>query len=193
MTFFLQRFNIHGRSRRDDYRTRHLREQCMHASWDAQITDLVNAYLNWRYRPVPDLGSPLNNNQRFFEVTAIDIKGNYIFLSLPYFSLSQITDRVHFCKITYQCNEHANVTLIWAGFLGCSPVNPSVAISLECLELYHQIRRRQSSFILQAMAKVLCVLHNVSHYKLAIFKYRIVETSLGNILSNLSNPVIDCL
>ena len=47
------------------------------------------------------------------------------------------------------------------GLLGCSPTDPSVAITLDCLELYHQLRRRQSSFSIQAMCKVLCALHNV--------------------------------
>jgi hypothetical protein len=48
------------------------------------------------------------------------------------------------------------------GALGCSPVQPTVAVRLQCLELYHQLRRRQSSFSIQAFTKVLCALHNVS-------------------------------
>ncbi|KAG1880935.1 hypothetical protein F4604DRAFT_1879866 [Suillus subluteus] len=42
-----------------------------------------------------------------------------------------------------------------------------VAICLECLELYHQIRRRQSSFSIQSITRVLCALHNRS---ISIFK-----------------------
>ncbi|KAH7904479.1 hypothetical protein BJ138DRAFT_1019105, partial [Hygrophoropsis aurantiaca] len=59
--------------------------------------------------------------------------------------------------------EEANVSLVRAGLIGCSPTNPTIAISIICLELYHQIRRRQSSFSIQAMAKVLCSLHNVTY------------------------------
>ncbi|KAG1850888.1 hypothetical protein F4604DRAFT_1686992 [Suillus subluteus] len=40
---------------------------------------------------------------------------------------------------------------------------PSVAITLLCLELYHQLRRRQSSFSIQAFTKVLCALHDVTY------------------------------
>ncbi|KAF8575084.1 hypothetical protein K439DRAFT_1370801, partial [Ramaria rubella] len=58
--------------------------------------------------------------------------------------------------------EHANVTLIQVGLLGCSPIDPYVEITLDCLELYHQICCWQSSFSLQAMAKVLCRLHNAT-------------------------------
>ncbi|KAF8592325.1 hypothetical protein K439DRAFT_1610152 [Ramaria rubella] len=73
-------------------------------------------------------------SQTFFEVTVVDIK-------------------VEFQRIVQHLDEHANVALIWVGLLGCSP-----------LELYHQIRCRQSSFSLQAMAKVLCALHNVTYF-----------------------------
>ncbi|KIK11655.1 hypothetical protein PISMIDRAFT_19360 [Pisolithus microcarpus 441] len=37
------------------------------------------------------------------------------------------------------------------------------AALLRCLELYHQIRCRQSSFSLQAMMKVLCALQNITY------------------------------
>ncbi|KAG1863273.1 hypothetical protein DFJ58DRAFT_656566, partial [Suillus subalutaceus] len=59
--------------------------------------------------------------------------------------------------------EPANVALLRCGLLGCSPAQPTVAIHLHCLELYHQIRRRQSSFSVQSITKVLCSLHNVTY------------------------------
>jgi hypothetical protein len=62
----------------------------MHVSWDTQMPGLVNAYLNWRYGPAQDLlslSTPLSDNQLFFEVTAIDIKGTHIFSLLLHFSL----------------------------------------------------------------------------------------------------------
>ncbi|KAG1788608.1 hypothetical protein EV424DRAFT_1356046, partial [Suillus variegatus] len=57
-------------------------------------------------------------------------------------------------------DEPANSSLLRIGLLGCSPLQPTIAIRLECLELYHQIRRYQSSFSIQAFTKVLCTLHN---------------------------------
>ncbi|KAG1889496.1 hypothetical protein F4604DRAFT_1569290, partial [Suillus subluteus] len=47
------------------------------------------------------------------------------------------------------------------GLLRCSPTMPTVAI----IELYHQLRRRQPSFSIQAFTKVLCALHNVTYIK----------------------------
>lgn len=63
-------------------------------------------------------------------------------------------------KIPQGNDELANVALIRHGLLGCTPTQPRLAVSLECLEFYHQIRRRQSSFSIQAMVKVLCAVHN---------------------------------
>ncbi|KAG1883462.1 hypothetical protein F4604DRAFT_1879073 [Suillus subluteus] len=60
-------------------------------------------------------------------------------------------------------DEPANTVLLCSGLLGCSPIQPTVAICLECLEVYHQIHRRQSSFSIQAITKVLCALHNVTY------------------------------
>ncbi|KAG1884380.1 hypothetical protein F4604DRAFT_1677018 [Suillus subluteus] len=69
----------------------------------------------------------------------------------------------HVSTIDITCKAHkelANVSLLKLGFLGCSALQPTVAVSLHCLELYHQICRRKPSFSVQAMVKVLCALHN---------------------------------
>ncbi|KAG2753193.1 hypothetical protein P692DRAFT_201706191, partial [Suillus brevipes Sb2] len=56
-------------------------------------------------------------------------------------------------------------SLVNIGLLGCSPLQPKIAVSFQCLELYHQIRRRKPSFSVQAMVKVLCALHNRSYFQ----------------------------
>ena len=38
-------------------------------------------------------------------------------------------------------NELANVSLIRNGLLGCTPTSPELAITFQCLELYHQLQR----------------------------------------------------
>ncbi|KAG1892237.1 hypothetical protein F4604DRAFT_1875645 [Suillus subluteus] len=68
-------------------------------------------------------------------------------------------------SVQQAADELANVSLINIGLLGCSPIQPTIAVSLQCLELYHQIRRRKPSFSVQAMVKVLCALHNRSYFQ----------------------------
>ena len=90
--------------------------------------------------------------------------------------------------VIQQGNELANVSLIRNGLLGCTPTSPELAIMFQCLEFYHQLRRRQSSFGIQAYTKVLCVLHGVSG-----FKSYVVPADLyrGYISSPLSRSVFD--
>lgn len=64
-------------------------------------------------------------------------------------------------QIVQPAGQPGNVSLALQGFLGVSPLQPTIAISFRCLEVYHQLRRRQASLSIQAMAKVLCSLHNV--------------------------------
>ncbi|KAG6369425.1 hypothetical protein JVT61DRAFT_14862 [Boletus reticuloceps] len=82
---------------------------------------------------------------------------------LPNCFSKYFTPGVHVLPVSQRENELPNAALIQAGLLGCSPIQPVTAIKLECLEFYHQLRRRQSSFSVQAMVKVLCALHNTSY------------------------------
>lgn len=66
--------------------------------------------------------------------------------------------------IRQKADELANVSLLREGLLGCSPETPSVAFSLDTLELYHRLRRRHGQLSVQTMARVLCDLHDVSDY-----------------------------
>ncbi|KAG2085421.1 hypothetical protein BD769DRAFT_1374346 [Suillus cothurnatus] len=130
----------------------------MHASWHLQLPALTNAYLTWKHN------SSLNVAQTSahkFQVTAVHVFGTF-FLN-ERFCYLHFLELDYFHDITQQHEEVANVSLLHVGLLGCSPTAPTVAISLQCLELYHQLRRRQSSFSIQAFTKVLCAIHNVNY------------------------------
>ncbi|KAG2152785.1 hypothetical protein DEU56DRAFT_868810 [Suillus clintonianus] len=51
-------------------------------------------------------------------------------------------------------------TLIYHGYIGCSPIYPTVAISLRTLAAYRQIHRTCPRFSVQAQVKSLCFLHD---------------------------------
>ncbi|KAG1750862.1 hypothetical protein EDB19DRAFT_1893370 [Suillus lakei] len=52
-------------------------------------------------------------------------------------------------------------TLIYNGFLGCSPLYPNIAIALRTLAAYRQAHRSCPRFSLQAHCKMLCYLHDM--------------------------------
>ncbi|KAG1852223.1 hypothetical protein F4604DRAFT_1933797 [Suillus subluteus] len=100
-----------------------------------QMQDLVSAYLQWKLHEA--LGIPPVNLGSFeFQVNTIDV----------FASMSSI-------PVPQAAEELANISLINVGLIGCSPIQPTIAISLKCLKLYHQIRRRKPSFSVQAMVK----------------------------------------
>ncbi|KAG2151064.1 uncharacterized protein EDB93DRAFT_1240135 [Suillus bovinus] len=57
---------------------------------------------------------------------------------------------------------YPNETLIHHGYLGCSPLFPTVAISIRTLAVYRQVHRTCPRFSIQAQCKALCHLHNFS-------------------------------
>ncbi|KAG2039806.1 hypothetical protein BDR03DRAFT_1036442 [Suillus americanus] len=61
------------------------------------------------------------------------------------------------CTAQRECHAPAP----WSPWLFTHPT--TVAIHLECLELYHQICRHQSSFSIQSITRFLCALHNVTY------------------------------
>ncbi|KAG2744462.1 hypothetical protein P692DRAFT_20850415 [Suillus brevipes Sb2] len=102
------------------------------------------AFLLWKENPcLPFAQAPTTS----FHVTMVDI--------------SNVVEQ----SVDQAPNELANVSLLKSGYLGCSPLQPTLAISLGCLELYHQIRRRKPSFSVQGMVKVLCALHNRTYFQ----------------------------
>ncbi|KAG1849410.1 hypothetical protein F4604DRAFT_1687444 [Suillus subluteus] len=125
------------------------RNREMHAAWSSQMSDLASSFLSWKHGGVESVTSEINSRiGSTFHVTSVGI--------------------LSFCAVQtiHQApDELANVSLIKAGFLGCSPQQPTTAIALECLELYHQICRRKPSFSVQAMVKVLCTLHKRTYFQ----------------------------
>ncbi|KAG1845645.1 hypothetical protein F4604DRAFT_1936793 [Suillus subluteus] len=113
---------------------------------DEQILTLVDAYLAWKHRAATVDDNTVTSN--IFHVNAVGIM-----------------DFTRAVTIQQLPNEPANAALLRVGLLGCSPLQPTIAIHIQCLELYHQIRRCQASFSIQAITKVLCTLHNATYFQ----------------------------
>ncbi|TFK61890.1 hypothetical protein BDN72DRAFT_777748 [Pluteus cervinus] len=63
-------------------------------------------------------------------------------------------------RITQLPGEGANTSLLRRGLLGSAPDYPNLSFTIELLEIYHQLRRRQSNFSVQAFTKTFCSIHN---------------------------------
>ncbi|EGN97916.1 hypothetical protein SERLA73DRAFT_109190 [Serpula lacrymans var. lacrymans S7.3] len=60
-------------------------------------------------------------------------------------------------------HQFPNETLIYHGYLGCSSLYPTVAISLRTLAAYRQIHRTCPRLSVQAQCKALCHLHDIPY------------------------------
>jgi hypothetical protein len=58
--------------------------------------------------------------------------------------------------------------LVRHGVIPCSPISPSVAISIDALELYRVARLRNPHFSIQAYVKSICDLHGVSFFAIGV-------------------------
>ncbi|KIK34196.1 hypothetical protein CY34DRAFT_98437 [Suillus luteus UH-Slu-Lm8-n1] len=123
---------------RHDQRTSAIHYANMHDVWNLQLPKLADAYLHWKHIGRHDLDVEPESSAHQFHISTVDV-----------FEFQPVR------TITQHDEEVANAALVRVGLLGCSPTVPSVAITLQCLELYHQLRRHQSSFSIQAFAKVL--------------------------------------
>ncbi|KAG2100429.1 uncharacterized protein F5147DRAFT_582048 [Suillus discolor] len=145
-TSHIQHLSIRGSHRhRRAPGSRLQRNHQMHAAWYSQMSYLTDAYLQWKHDKPDEVHADQPRASKF-HVSTVDI-----------------TCYMHVKPIIQAHEELANVSLLKLGFFGCSPLQPTVTVSLHCLKLYHQIRHQKPSFSVQAMVKVLCALHNVIH------------------------------
>ncbi|KAI6022985.1 hypothetical protein BKA83DRAFT_4627227 [Pisolithus microcarpus] len=117
------------------------RNRQAHQAWQVQMPILMDRYLAWKHNGPEEMAG-----DHAFHVDVIGVFQYELHVS-----------------VIQKADESVNAALLRVGLLGCSPSQPRTVITLQCLELYHQIRRRQSSFSLQAMMKVLCALQNITY------------------------------
>ncbi|KAL1673037.1 hypothetical protein EV122DRAFT_283396 [Schizophyllum commune] len=117
--------------------------RCQEA-WQADMIHLTHAYLQYKHTLVPDDDNSIPGVA--WSITTLGVRE--LDWARPFVQRE---------------GQSANTVLLHHGLLGASPVSPSIAFTTELLELYHQLRRHQPSFSIQAMVKTLCSIHNLSY------------------------------
>ncbi|KAJ4492156.1 hypothetical protein C8J55DRAFT_556601 [Lentinula edodes] len=119
----------------------------LNKNWQPLIPALIDAYTTWKYSPPPHIvtytdpdASPLVDGRDF-----------------------DIHDLARVAVIPCGENDEGAVALVRAGYLGCTPQRPSLAISLRMLELFYTIRMFRPSFSIEAFTKVVCHVHSVTY------------------------------
>ncbi|KAG9313581.1 hypothetical protein JVU11DRAFT_5911 [Chiua virens] len=144
----------HNGYKRVDDRVRTDRMEAQTKHWALQMDCLVATYLEYRAKEAGD-GIPSGQP----DVLPGDCEN------------CQILDIGLVDVFTYKCGsfplsssqEFPNEWLISHGYLGCSPLHPTVAVSIQTLAVFQQYHHSCPGFSIQAQCKALCHLHGVPY------------------------------
>ncbi|KAJ3831878.1 hypothetical protein F5878DRAFT_654758 [Lentinula raphanica] len=126
-----------------DRRSWKQRIQRMSEAWLPLIDHLTDAYISWKYKQeVPE-----------------DADSNFGF-TIQVVNLYTLQNEEH---ITRGEDTNAAVALVRAGYLGTAPEQPSLAISLQSLELFQTLRLFKPSLSIEAFAKTICHTYSVPY------------------------------
>jgi hypothetical protein len=85
----------------------------------------------------------------------------------------------------YPGDVYPNETLLRHGYIGCSPVQPTLAISFRTLAAYCQSHRTCPWFSIEAQCKMLSHMHNVRKFPAILI---LIFTAVSRYLTPLTSP-----
>ncbi|KZT64505.1 hypothetical protein DAEQUDRAFT_769628 [Daedalea quercina L-15889] len=132
---------------RKDVRTWRQRLERLDFNWKQTLPSLVNAYICWKHSPLPPEAPGQVYLGPQLEIDVFDI------YTLRSTAIIPQTSNV----------ESTATMLISAGYLGTSPVKPSLAISLRMLELLRRLRLFKASYSIEGFAKLLCYYYTIPY------------------------------
>ncbi|KAI1782519.1 hypothetical protein LXA43DRAFT_977529 [Ganoderma leucocontextum] len=154
-----------------DRRTWGQRVRTLDANWKPKIPLLVSAYLHWKYPSAPPAQSHSADTEssegRSAELQQSDVPPT----ETPCVKTIDVIDLYSgatSAEIPVAGNQTFAEALVLAGYLGTTPIYPSLAISLKTLELLRVIRLFKASFSIEAFAKMICHMYYVPyrrHYR----------------------------
>ena len=136
-----------------DNRTWRQRIRRLHENWEPRLSEMTTAFLKWRYTTSgsdDNISSPPEYQADSF---------NFVIEVLDIYTLAKNTAILQTAD-----SKSVAESLMLHGYVGNSPVTPSLAISVRTLDLFRRLRLRKPSFSVEAFAKVLCDCYNVSPY-----------------------------
>ena len=133
------------RRRAKDTRTWRQRLQNLDIRWREILPRLTDLYLRWIARdsePIP----PAEPSEYDFEVDALDL------------------NTLELNRLIHRRGIPAIEALLFEGYLGATPKNPTIAVSIAALELYRTLRLVKPSLSVEGFTKFLCYKYSVSNW-----------------------------
>ncbi|KAG1892860.1 uncharacterized protein F5891DRAFT_963824 [Suillus fuscotomentosus] len=144
-------WNAHSRQSvcRKDYQSRRDRTQCRIEAFDYQMPALITVYLTRSLERDEKCGMGFFERQK--DVDADDVNAGQVFIEVVDIHHAE---KVHLSILS--SNTYLASALVRHGVIPCSPINPSVGMTIDCLEFYRIARQRCPNFSIQAFTKTLC-------------------------------------
>ena len=115
----------------------------MDENWKPRIPLLTSAYIRWKHPNAAQDPPPSPKSE--VDINVLDIFSNATSV-----------------KILIVGDQSFAEALMQAGYLGTTPIFPTLVISLHILELFRVIRLFKVSFSVEAFAKMICYMYYVS-------------------------------
>ena len=119
----------------------------MDKNWKPRIPLLTSAYLSWKYSKATADPPPTPTSE--VEINVLDIFSSMTSVQILIFGDQSFAE-----------------ALVHVGYLGTTPIFPTLAISLRTLELFCVVRLFKASFSVEAFAKMICYMYYVSHSRI---------------------------
>ncbi|KAH7904826.1 hypothetical protein BJ138DRAFT_1119044 [Hygrophoropsis aurantiaca] len=181
--------NLPDRHRRSENRTR---RDCIlrrTEAFDQQLPELTDGYLNW------SLNRSKAGKKSFFEEFRRDENdvindansGQWPIKVIDVICAEAVTIKI------IPSDVFIASALTRQGLIPCSPISPTVAITIDALEVYRVARLRSPHFSIQAYVKTLCDLHGVEFHRYLSRQFSIAYDLYLRMLNEVNSLVAEAL
>ncbi|KIN95222.1 hypothetical protein M404DRAFT_34342 [Pisolithus tinctorius Marx 270] len=181
------------RTKRVDHHTRQDRIIRHSQAFDLQMPALTRSYLEWNHAQA---STPARGH--FVERAEAEDLGNGSSAGTWRFCAKGVTDGNHLGAekvnlVISADNSYIASALVRQGFMPCSPIRPSMAITINALELYCVARLCSPHFSIQAFVKTICDLQGVAFRRYLSHQFSITLDLYLNILNGVEALVMEAL
>ncbi|KIO07397.1 hypothetical protein M404DRAFT_23899 [Pisolithus tinctorius Marx 270] len=181
------------RTKRIDHHMRQDRIIQHSQAFDLQMPALTHSYLEWNHAQalMPARG-------HFAERVEAEDLGNGSSAGTWRFCAKGVTDGNHLGAekvnlVISADDSYITSALVRQGFVPCSPIRPSMAITINALKLYRVARLRSLHFSIQAFVKTICDLQGVAFQRYLSRQFSIALDLYLNILNGVEALIMEAL
>ncbi|KIN93832.1 hypothetical protein M404DRAFT_35676, partial [Pisolithus tinctorius Marx 270] len=162
-------------------------------AFDLQMPALTRSYLEWNHAQA---STPARGH--FAERAEAEDLGNGSSAGTWRFCAKGVTDGNHLGAekvnlVISADDSYIASALVRQGFMPCSPIRPSVAITINALKLYHVARLCSPHFSIQAFVKTICDLQGVAFRRYLSRQFSIALNLYLNILNGVEALIMEAL